>query len=62
MQSIIKQEFNEHIKVSTETIKSINKPIEIASNLVLIALTKATKFYYLETVEVQQMLSTLQLK
>tara|TARA_B100000795_G_scaffold242974_1_gene206549 strand:+ start:2107 stop:2679 length:573 start_codon:yes stop_codon:yes gene_type:complete len=43
MQSIIKQEFNEHIKVSTETIKSINKPIEIASNLCIDCLNKGNK-------------------
>ena len=29
MQSIIKHEFSEHIKVSVETIKSIGKPILI---------------------------------
>ena len=33
MQSIIKHEFSEHIKASIETIKSIGKPIEIASNI-----------------------------
>ena len=29
MQSIIKHEFSEHTKVSVETIKSVEKPIEI---------------------------------
>ena len=33
MQSIIKHEFNEHTKVSVETIKSISKPIEIAAKI-----------------------------
>ena len=43
MQSIIKQEFREHIKVSIETIKSISKPIEIASNLCIDCLNKGNK-------------------
>jgi D-sedoheptulose 7-phosphate isomerase len=43
MQSIIKHEFNEHIKVSLETIKSIEKPIEIAANLCIDALKKDNK-------------------
>ena len=43
MQSIIKQEFSEHIKVSIETIKSISKPIEIASNLCIDCLNKGNK-------------------
>ena len=43
MQSIIKQEFSEHIKVSRETIKSISKPIEIASNLCIDCLNKGNK-------------------
>ena len=43
MQSIIKQEFSEHIKASLETIKSISKPIEIASNLCIDCLNKGNK-------------------
>jgi len=43
MQSIIKQEFSEHIKVSIETIKSIGKPIEIASNICIDCLNKGNK-------------------
>ena len=43
MQSIIKNEFSEHIKVSLETIKSIGKPIEIASNLCIDCLNQGNK-------------------
>jgi D-sedoheptulose 7-phosphate isomerase len=43
MQSIIKHEFSEHIKASIETIKSIGKPIEIASNLCIDCLNQGNK-------------------
>ena len=43
MRSIIKHEFNEHIIVSLETIKSIEKPIEIAANLCINGLKKDNK-------------------
>ena len=43
MQSIIKHEFSEHIKASIETIKSISKPIEIASNLCIDCLNQGNK-------------------
>jgi len=43
MQSIIKQEFSEHIKVSEETIKSIGKPIEIAAKICIDSLKKGGK-------------------
>ena len=43
MQSIIKQEFSEHIKVSVETIKSIGKPIEIAAKICIDSLKKGGK-------------------
>ena len=43
MQSIIKHEFSEHIKASIETIKSISKPIEIASNLCIDCLNEGNK-------------------
>ena len=43
MQSIIKHEFSEHIKVTRETIKSISKPIEIASNLCIDCLNQGNK-------------------
>ena len=43
MQSIIKQEFSEHIKVSVETIKSIGKPIEIATKICIDSLKKRGK-------------------
>ena len=43
MQSIIKHEFSEHTKVSIETIKSIGKPIEIASNLCIDCLNQGNK-------------------
>ena len=43
MQSIIKKEFNEHIKASKQTIKNISKPIEITSNLCIDCLKKGNK-------------------
>jgi len=43
MQSIIKHEFSEHIKVSLETIKSIGKPIEIAAKICIDSLKKSGK-------------------
>ena len=43
MQSIIKHEFSEHIKVSVETIKSTEKTIEIAANLCIESLKKGNK-------------------
>ena len=43
MQSIIKHEFSEHIKVSVETIKSIGKPIEIAAKICIDSLKKGGK-------------------
>ena len=43
MQSIIKYEFSEHTKVSVETIKSTEKPIEIAANLCIESLKKGNK-------------------
>ena len=43
MQSIIKHEFSEHTKVSVETIKSAEKPIEIAANLCIDSLKKGNK-------------------
>jgi len=43
MQSIIKQEFSEHTKVSLETIKSAEKQIEIAANLCIESLKKGNK-------------------
>ena len=43
MQSIIKQEFSEHIKVTVETIKSIGKPIEIAAKICIDSLKKGGK-------------------
>ena len=43
MQSIIKHEFSEHAKVSVETIKSAEKPIEIAANLCIKSLKKGNK-------------------
>ena len=43
MQSIIKHEFSEHIKVTRETIKSISKPIESAANLCIDSLKKGNK-------------------
>jgi len=43
MQSIIKHEFSEHIKVSVETIKSIGKSIEIAAEICIDSLKKDGK-------------------
>jgi D-sedoheptulose 7-phosphate isomerase len=43
MQSIIKHEFSEHIKVTVETIKSIGKPIEIAAKICIDSLKKDGK-------------------
>ncbi len=43
MQSIIKHEFSEHIKVSVETIKSIGKPIEIAAQICIDSLKNGNK-------------------
>ena len=45
MQSIIKHEFNEHIKVSVETIKSTEKSIETAANLCIESLKKGIKIW-----------------
>ena len=43
MQSIIKHEFSEHIKVAVETIKSIGKPIEIAAKICIDSLKNGNK-------------------
>ena len=43
MQSIIKHEFSKHIKVSVETIKSVEKTIETAANLCIKSLKKGNK-------------------
>ena len=43
MQSIIKHEFSEHIKVSKETIKSIGIPIEIAAKICIDSLKNGNK-------------------
>jgi len=43
MQSIIKHEFSEHIKVSKETIKSIGKAIEIAAKICIDSLKNGNK-------------------
>ena len=43
MQSIIKHEFSEHIKVSVETKKSIGKPIEIAAKICIDSLKNGNK-------------------
>jgi D-sedoheptulose 7-phosphate isomerase len=43
MQSIIKHEFSEHIKVSKETIESIGKPIEIAAKICIDSLKNGNK-------------------
>ena len=43
MQSIIKHDFSEHIKVSVETIKSIGKPIEIAAKICIDSLKNGNK-------------------
>ena len=43
MKSIIKNEFSKHTKVSMETIKSAEKPIENAANLCIESLKKGNK-------------------
>ena len=43
MQSTIKNEFNEHIKVSKKTIESSSKLIEIAANICIDSLKKGNK-------------------
>ena len=43
MQSIIKKEFSEHLKVTRETMKSIEKPIEVAAKLCRNSLNKGGK-------------------
>ena len=43
MQSTIKNEFNEHIKVSKKTIESSSKLIEIAANICIDSLKKVNK-------------------
>ena len=43
MQSTIKNEFNEHIKVSKKTIESNSKLIEIAANICIDSLKKGNK-------------------
>ena len=43
MQSIIKHEFSEHIKVSEETMESIGKPIEIAAKICIDSLKNGNK-------------------
>ena len=43
MQSTIKQEFNEHLKVSKKTMESIGKPIEIAAKLCIDSLKNSNK-------------------
>ena len=43
MQSIIKNEFNEHIKASKKTIESNSKLIEIAANICIDSLKKGNK-------------------
>ena len=50
MQSIIKHEFNEHINVSQETIKSIEKPVETATNLCIKSLKKGN-FHSISTLK-----------
>ena len=47
MNSIIQQEFNEHIKVSLETIKSIEKSIEIAAKICIKSLKNGNKILLL---------------
>ena len=59
MQSNIKHEFSEHLKVSKKTMESIGKPIEIAAKLCIDSLKNSNKILYLAMVEVQQMLNTL---
>ena len=43
MQSIIKHEFSEHLKVSKKTMESIGKPIEIAAKLCIDSLRNGNK-------------------
>ena len=43
MQSIIKHEFSEHLKVSKKTMESIGKPIEIAAKLCIDSLNNGNK-------------------
>ena len=43
MQSIIKHEFSEHLKVSKKTMESICKPIEIAAKICIDSLKKGGK-------------------
>ena len=43
MQSTIKEEFNEHLKVSKKTMESIGKPIEIAAKLCIDSLKNGNK-------------------
>ena len=43
MQSIIKYEFNEHLKVSKKTMESVGKSIEIAAELCIDCLNKGNK-------------------
>jgi len=43
MQSIIKNEFNEHTKVAIQTIESAERTIEIAANLCIYSLNKGNK-------------------
>ena len=43
MQSIIKHEFSEHLKVSKKTMESICKPIEIAAKLCIDSLKNGNK-------------------
>ena len=43
MQSIIKHEFSEHIRVSLATIDSINKPIEAAAKICINSLSNGGK-------------------
>ena len=43
MQSIIKYEFNEHLKTSRITMDSIGKPIEIAAKLCIDSLKNGGK-------------------
>ena len=43
MQSTIKEEFNEHLKVSKKTMESIGKPIEIAAKICIDSLKNGNK-------------------
>ena len=43
MQSTIKEEFSEHLKVSKKTMESIGKPIEIAAKLCIDSLKNSNK-------------------